>query len=100
MPATIEMSPALNISSQHKKFVEQMRKNAAGYFRKREYLTSGRQPYILKEKKDWHNNIILPEVANLIQSDGCKLHRWIHHGLSSQAMLFNLIGPLLTRRHY
>jgi hypothetical protein len=26
------------------------------------------------------------------------LHKYIQHGLNSQALLFNLIGPLLTRR--
>ena len=28
---------------------------------------------------------------------GYPLHRYLHHGLSSQAMLFNLIGPLIVR---
>lgn len=25
------------------------------------------------------------------------LHKWVHHGLSSQAMLFNLLGPLVVQ---
>ena len=28
------------------------------------------------------------------------LHKYLHHGLSSQAMAFNLIGPLITRNDY
>jgi len=62
--------------------------------------------YILADRDAWPNNILLPEVADYIwtaaenqRSDGRNfpLHKYVHHGLSSQAMLFNLIGPLLVR---
>jgi len=55
---------------------------------------------------DWPKNIILPEVTQFIHNaaeeqrkDGNNfpLHKYIHHGLSSQALLFNLIGPLLIK---
>ena len=56
--------------------------------------------------KDWPLNIILPEVSDFIQARSTRrneegdifpLHKYIHHGLSSQALLFNLVGPLLVR---
>jgi len=62
--------------------------------------------YILAEWEDWPKNIILAEVAKYIEdisesqrSNGLNfpLHKYVHHGLSSQAMLFNLAGPLLVR---
>ena len=28
------------------------------------------------------------------------MHKWLHHGMSSQAMAFNLIGPMITRYDY
>ncbi|MDH4162865.1 MAG: hypothetical protein OEW15_09295 [Nitrospirota bacterium] len=65
--------------------------------------------YCLASWSDWHNNIILDEVVQYIER--CKaeceaggrpfpLHKFIHHGLSSQAMAFNLLGPLITRNDY
>ncbi|MBF0430518.1 MAG: hypothetical protein HQK83_04525 [Fibrobacteria bacterium] len=52
--------------------------------------------------------MILKDVAEYIQK--CKdeskdekpypLHKYIHHGLSSQAMVFNLIGPLIKRNDF
>jgi len=50
---------------------------------------------------------MLPEVADYIrqqaseaeeESENFPLHKYIHHGLSSQAMIFNLVGPLLLKR--
>jgi len=31
------------------------------------------------------------------QQQGFPLHKYTHHGLSSQAMLFNLVGSLIVR---
>ena len=28
------------------------------------------------------------------------LHRWLHHGFSSQAFLFNLLGPLIVNERW
>jgi hypothetical protein len=61
-------------------------------------------PYIPSRWEDWPANIILPPVAEYIcrehterasQQKGFPLHDYLHHGLSSQAMLFNLVGPLI-----
>jgi hypothetical protein len=63
-----------------------------------------RQPYILDAWENWDRNIIVPEVAKYIgheiarreeQGEGFPLHWSVHHGLSSQALLFNLVGPLI-----
>jgi hypothetical protein len=65
--------------------------------------------YCLKSLDDWPNNIILDEVAAYIarvkhaSEEAGKpfpLHKYVHHGLSSQAMVFNLVGPLITRDDY
>lgn len=53
--------------------------------------------YILSQ--GWKDNMILDEVYRyIVDEDVRPLHPWLHHGLSSQAMLFNLVVPLITRR--
>ncbi|HSW47234.1 MAG TPA: hypothetical protein VLM89_16850 [Phycisphaerae bacterium] len=50
-------------------------------------------------------NLICEDVADYIRraqerhlgEDSFPLHKYLHHGLSSQAMAFNLIGPLIVR---
>jgi len=50
-------------------------------------------------------NLICEDVADYIRQeqerhlgeDSFPLHKYLHHGLSSQAMAFNLIGPLVVR---
>jgi len=61
--------------------------------------------YCLKSHDDWKHNIILEEVARYVQNEHTRnlgkesfpLHKYLHHGLSSQAMVFNLVGPLIVR---
>jgi POLQ-like helicase len=83
-----------------------LRQAAAAWFQNRGYEISGRYDYVLAEWAQWPRNIILPEVAAYIEETrgdrqiarvGFPLHKFIHHGLSSQAMLFNLVGPLMVR---
>lgn len=90
----------------HRRFVDQVRTAATVWFRSKEMPVNSKYPYILAEWKDWPKNIILDEVAKYIKdisesqrlnSLNFPLHKYIHHGLSSQAMLFNLAGPLLVR---
>lgn len=90
----------------HETFEEQLRKSNASWFAERGYAVNGRMPYLLERWSDWPKNIILPEVAEYIQAEQKRrseqrerfnLHKYIHHGLSSQAMLFNLVGPLIVR---
>ena len=93
----------------HEEFRETLQNASAAWFRHRKFQTHVRMPYCLSERNDWQHNIILPEVAKYIRvsEDKCKkegkpfpLHKYVHHGLSSQAMTFNLIGPQITRKDY
>ncbi|MDP2312871.1 MAG: hypothetical protein Q8P41_08200 [Pseudomonadota bacterium] len=61
-------------------------------------------PYILRAWKDWPGNLLDPALAARVEverlrrqaaGEGFPLHKYVHHGLSSQAMLFNLVLPLL-----
>ena len=93
----------------HRNYERTLRKAASKWFSVKDFSVSKRYIYILADRDDWHQNIILPEVADYIkakkeeskrQNRNYPLHRWIHHGLSSQAMLFNLIGPLIVRNDF
>lgn len=90
----------------HKDFEVPLRKAAASWFESKGFKVRKKYPYILDSKNQWPDNIIVPKVADFIRSEkrrrkelgqGFPLHRFIHHGLSSQAMLFNLIGSLIVR---
>jgi hypothetical protein len=86
-----------------------VRKNdiAAEYFKQKGLVVSDRYSYILSSRNNWRQNMIRADVGDLIEKiqDECRhakptskpfpLHKYIHHGLSSQAMLFNLLGPLV-----
>lgn len=93
----------------HRKFSKELRAAAASWFKGKQYATHPQMPYCLSEWSDWKSNIILREVATYIdeQSTAAQeaeepfpLHKFLHHGMSSQAMAFNLIGPLITRKDY
>jgi hypothetical protein len=94
---------------QFKDFRRAQNQFAIDWFQKKQYSVQTKYPFILKEYEDWRMNIILPEVADFIQctkdvyekkGDPFPLHKYIHHGLSSQAMLFNLIGdPARIKDH-
>ena len=90
----------------HSVFVKLLRKSTSEWFSQKGFVTRQRTPYILSERAKWQNNIILNEVVQYIvnakQRCGDKrkpfpLHKYLHHGLSSQAMGFNLVAPLVTR---
>jgi hypothetical protein len=92
----------------HKSFVSALRTSSAHWFKSKGFYLHEKMPYCLDKLDNWHKNIILTEVAdyvNKIKTESEKsskpfpLHKYLHHGLSSQAMLFNLIGPLITRNH-
>lgn len=87
----------------HRDFRKRVEDAAKQWFKHKGYSTH-RCGYILEKQDDWYKNIICQEVTDYIQSErqkrahnrkGFPLHKYIHHGLSSQAMLFNLIGPLI-----
>ncbi len=87
----------------HRGFEESVRQAAARWFTERGRKVNARYPYILADWSDWPANIICSDVVTMIEAErgrreargeGFPLHKFIHHGLSSQAMVFNLIGPL------
>lgn len=89
----------------HKAFEALLHQSNADWFAERGYQVNERMPYLLASWEQWPQNIILLEVAKYIQNEqnervvrreGFPLHKYIHHGLSSQAMLFNLVGPLIV----
>ncbi len=91
----------------HRNFRKGLQAAAVKWFADKGFTISTRYPYILADREEWAQNIILPEVAAYIREEqkqreaqrkGFPLHKYIHHGLSSQAMLFNLIGPLIVMR--
>lgn len=90
----------------HSSYEDMLRFTARTWFENHNIQSvNPRRPYILAEWEDWPRNIILPEVADYIKNEqasrvsmglGFPLHKYIHHGLSSQAMIFNLVGPLIV----
>ena len=93
----------------HNVFVRGLRRAASGWFKTKGFPTHSRMSYCLDKWENWPKNIILPKVAEYIRDhkECCEkhgkpfpLHKYVHHGLSSQAMAFNLVGPLLARNDY
>ena len=64
--------------------------------------------YCLVNHRHWPNNIICKEVTDYVKQErqnnryknSYPLHKDLHHGLSSQAMVFNLFGPLIVRNDF
>ena len=90
-------------------FRKQQNNIATKYFSKRGMLVQSKYPFILKDRSDWSQNIIVHKVAQDIEEKkqfaetnniSFPLHKYLHHGLSSQAMLFNLFGEPLLRKDY
>jgi hypothetical protein len=92
----------------HKSFEKQLRTAAQNWYTDKGYPVHPKMPYILDRWDNWPRNIILPEIADYVKEERAKratikgfpLHKYIHHGLSSQAMLFNLIGPMIVRQDF
>ncbi len=95
--------------SRHKQFSKALRSAATTWFSEKQYPVHLRMPFCLAKWDDWRLNIILSEVAEYISAQKAEaqqkevpfpLHKYLHHGMSSQAMVFNLMGPLITRNDY
>lgn len=93
----------------HRNFINNLRNASAAWFNSRGVTTHSGMPYCVDNWNNWKSNIILAEVASYIDQQRTEaqakgnpfpLHKYLHHGLSSQAMAFNLIGPLITRDDY
>jgi POLQ-like helicase len=89
----------------YSKFRSTVSTAASAWFREHEQETTPRYPYILADRDQWPQNILVQEVVAFIESkraakkgvEAFPLHKYIHHGLSSQALLFNLMGPFVAR---
>lgn len=86
--------------TRHEEFEETLRDAAAKWFETHGYEIHSRMPYCLAQHCMWPNNIICDEVVEYICKKEISPHTWLHSGLSSQAMLFNLMGPLVKRGDY
>lgn len=84
----------------------ELRQTARNWFKAKCYPVHRRYDFILDDLENWRRNIILPEVADFIEAErqrrqddgqGFPLHKYAHYGLSSQAMLFNVVGPMIVR---
>ena len=84
-----------------------MRETAANYFVEMGYGVEHKYPFILADWADRPNNIIVREVVDHVDElrrrreaagEMFALNNYIHHGLSSQGMLFIFIGHLIVRR--
>jgi len=92
----------------YKAFQKELQEKSRRYFKEKGYKVEKRG-YILEKHDDWKNNIILPAVVEYIlkkkdESEKNKkhfsLHKYLHHGLSSQACIFNLLGPFIAEKDY
>lgn len=92
---------------QYNDFRRDQNQIAANWFLKKNFAVQQKYPFILKSHNDWKSNIILSAVADFIdktkndyekRKEPFPLHKYIHHGLSSQAMLFNLLGDSVVKK--
>lgn len=89
-------------------FIKEIRKAAIAWFKSKGISTNTSMPYCIASNDDWRKNIILDEVVSFLEeeqkkrlgNDSFALHKYLHHGLSSQAMLFNLVGPMIARNDF
>jgi hypothetical protein len=89
-------------------WIDAQRRTVAAYFKKRNVPVS-RDGYILEDRKAWEGNLIDPSLKEWLlelqaERQGAggafPIHKWIHHGLSSQALLVNLLGPVLREKRW
>ena len=80
-----------------KPFREKLEEAASEWFKSHGFPTHSERKFSLPKQLDWERNIIDGEVCRYIARKATKLHKDVHHGLSSQALAFNLLGPFLVR---
>ncbi|MFC1981596.1 hypothetical protein ACFLVN_05090 [Chloroflexota bacterium] len=105
----VEIETGTQPTEHSKKWEADLQRQLAEYFCKKKYQVSPTKGYILQDRSDWPKNIILDKVSDYIKGKKDErhkngqpfpLHKWIHHGLSSQALLFNLFGPLVVDKQW
>lgn len=92
---------------QYRSFRRLQHKFASDWFAKKNFRVQEKYSFILKDGSQWKDNIILETVANFIEKTKDEyenkktpfpFHKYVHHGLSSQAMLFNLLGESTLKK--
>lgn len=94
----------------YKSFRDYRRKKnnaAVEYFKNNKFNVHYKYPYILDTRNNWRYNILLSSVYEYIINEKEKalkenrpfpIHDYIHNGVSSQAMLFNLLGEVIIKK--
>ena len=83
----------------HDAFVGTLEKAAAAYFKSKGARTLRDRPHVLASRSAWTDNFLQEALRVALRLPKGSLDRGAHNGLSSQAMLLNLVGPLVSRRH-
>lgn len=91
-------------------YKRELQKAAKEWFVKNNFETEEKNLFNLKSSDMWSKNIICTDVAECVEKEKHErklrdepslpepfLHSQFHNGLSSQAMLVNLVGPLIVR---
>lgn len=87
-------------------FEKVLREAASKWFEEKGFKTKPAMPYCLESFEMWDQNLITEgvreyikeEIKNKSGDDPFPAHKYLHHGLSSQAMGFNLIGSMAGQR--
>lgn len=90
-------------------YKKQLEAIATKYFIEKGFSVQDKYSFILRDSKDWDKNIIQDSVSQYIidkqkdakqKRESFPIHKYLHHGLSSQAMLFNLFGEPIIKEDY
>jgi len=83
--------------NEHQEYLKIMKNAAANWFSEKKMPARKDRNYVLPKHTDWIRNIILPEVSTYCQENisPSDIHTHANSGISSQIMLFNLVGPLI-----
>lgn len=89
-------------------FEKELRGAASKWFEEKGFKTKSDMPYCLESFGMWEQNLINDGVRKYINdemgkksaNDPFPAHKYLHHGLSSQAMGFNLIGSMAVLKDY
>ncbi len=91
----------------HAAFLQAVRQATAAHFAARGLATREDHPHVLANSGAWRENLLLPQVRAYIDAEveagksgrrsRFALNGQKHYGTSSQALLFNLVGPLIAR---
>jgi len=81
----------------YRKYRDKVEATASKWFSDTGKFVAPKKPYILARHEDWEQNLIDPRIYALVEKVRPR-HTYVHHGLSSQVLCFNLFGALLLRK--